>query len=347
MEVDIKFIAKKAGVSPATVSRVVNRTKSVSPELTKRVMTEIQKYDYHANAMARALILKKSNLIGVMSPNVSNHFHATIISAIEKLANLSGYNVIISNVSHDFERQKKSFLSICERQVDGIILLHENTADEVEWMKSNCSIPIVLASINVPRCTLPTVGIDDQQAAYCATKHLIELGHKKISGIFGNCFSLEVLRRNGFNQALNEFGLKSENCVFSETSIEAGSEAAEKIFSVSNPPTALFCVSDEIAIGAVDKLINMGYKVPEDVSIVGFDDIQLAEVFRPRLTTIHQPIHTIGKTACKMLMQLIKEEKIERNKIVLPYKLICRDSTETRKEKQNDRNQEQRMDEIT
>lgn len=259
-------------MSPATVSRVVNRTKAVSPELTKKVLAEIEKYDYHANAMARALILKKSNLIGVMAPNVSNYFHATIISAIEECANIFGYNVIIANVSDDFERQRKSFLSMCERQVDGIILLHENNNSEIEILKENCNIPMVLASINIPDCTLPTVGIDDQNAAYCAVKHLIELGHKSISGIFGDCYSLGVLRKNGFDQALDEFGVTGNKCVFSETTVEAGSKSVEEIFLLNNPPTALFCASDEIAIGAIDKLISMGHRVPEDVSVVGFDD---------------------------------------------------------------------------
>lgn len=347
MKVDIKFIAKKAGVSPATVSRVVNRTKKVSPELKKRVMAEIEKYDYHANAMARGLILKKSNLIGVMSPSVSNYFHATIISAIEKQANLLGYNVIIVNVSVDFERQKKGFSSICERQVDGIILLHENTAEEINTLISGNSIPMVLASINVPNCQLPAVGIDDMEASYCAVKHLISLGHRKISGIFGNCFSLEVLRKNGFDKALAEANITECHCVWTGTTIEAGSKATEEIFSQPNPPTALFCVSDEIAIGAIDKLIDLGYKVPEDISVIGFDDIQLSEFSRPRLTTIHQPINTIGKKSCEMLMKLIKKEEIENSKIILPYQLVIRESCFANKEEYNVRKQKQPMDEST
>lgn len=328
MNIDIKFIAKKAGVSPATVSRVMNRTKSVSPELKEKVMAIVQKYNYHPNSMARGLILKKSCLIGVMTPNVSNAFHAKMISAIETQANAHGYNVLLANVHNDFARQKQSFLGLCERQVDGIIMLHENTREELEQLQSLSSIPMVLASIHVPECALPAVAIDDRQAAEEAVRYLISLGHKRIAGIFNNCYSLGVLRKEGYINALKATGLPVDESIiaFTECTIESGAACAAGLFQTPNPPTALFCVSDEIAIGAIDWLSGAGYQIPQDISVIGFDDIILAKVFRPRLTTVHQPIHDIGQKAAALLIALLEEKQPEQNQVLLPYQIIIRDS---------------------
>ena len=328
LKVDIKFIAKKAGVSPSTVSRVMNNTKHVSSELREKVTAVIKQYNYLPNSMARGLILKKSCLIGVMTPNVSNSFHSKMISAIEAEANKAGYNVIIANVHNDFEQQKNSYLSLCERQVDGIIMLHENTGEELQQLQQCYTIPTVLAGIHVTDCKLPCVAIDDQKAAQCAVEHLLKLGHKKIGGIFSDCHSLGTLRKQGYEAALKSYdiSLSTELTVFTECTIDGGVEAAKKLFSVSNPPTAIFCVSDEIAIGAIDWLREIGYKIPEDISVIGFDDIVLAKVFRPRLTTVHQPIEEIGKNATQLLLKLMEHTELQNEQILLPYKIIKRES---------------------
>lgn len=330
MQIDIKFIAKKAGVSPATVSRVMNRTKAVSPELKEKVMAVVEQYHYHPNSMARGLILKKSCLIGVMTPNVSNSFHAAMIAAIEEEANRQGYNVIVANVHNDFTRQKQSFQSLCERQVDGIILLHENTKKEMDELQQLSPIPIVLAGIHIPDNPLPSVCIDDRQAAKDAVLHLLKLGHKRIGGIFNDCYSLGVLRKQGYEEALSLYNIPAENKItaFTACTINGGADCARRLFRCADPPTALFCVSDEIAIGAMDWLNAAGYQIPDDVSVIGFDDVQLSSVFRPRLTTVHQPISEIGKAATVLLMELLDGKQPEHYHILLPYQMIFRDSCE-------------------
>lgn len=328
MQIDIKFIAKKAGVSPATVSRVMNRTKPVSPELKEKVMAVVEQYNYHPNSMARGLILKKSCLIGIMTPNVSNAFHSKMIGAIEEEANRAGYNVIVANVHDDFERQKDSFISLCERQVDGIIMLHENSAEEMRILQENSTVPTVLASIHVPSCQLPCVAIDDKRAAEKAVQLLLERGHTRIGGIFNACYSLGVLRREGYENALRNYNITpSPNLTaFAECTIDGGANAAKRLFSLPQPPTALFCVSDEIAIGAIDWLQEAGYKIPEDISVIGFDDIFLSKVFRPRLTTVHQPIQEIGENATRLLLKLINQEALETKHMLLPFEIIERES---------------------
>ncbi|MEG2001631.1 MAG: LacI family DNA-binding transcriptional regulator [Clostridia bacterium] len=331
MSVDIKFIARIANVSPATVSRVMNGSKPVSPELKDKILQIVQKYNYRPNSMARAMVLKKSNLIGVMTPNVSSNFHAVITAAIERVAEQNGYSVVISNISDDFQKQLKSLQSLSEHQIDGLILLHENTENEIKEFVKNTWIPIVTASVTIPHCFLPSVGIDEEKASYDATKYLISLGHKNIGGIFGKCYSLGEVRKKGFVKALNESGLtiNSNFVTYADCTIESGRNACQQLFERGNFPSALFCISDEIAIGCIDYLKNHHILVPQDVSIIGFDDIQLASVFTPSLTTVHQPIDEIGSAAAKLLIDIIEKRVVKEKNILFPSNLVVRESATT------------------
>lgn len=328
MKVDIKFIAKKAGVSPATVSRVLNGSKPVSPQLQEKVMQEIQKYQYRPNSMARGLILKKSNMLAVITPNVSHLFHAKLISAIEAEAEQHGYNVLISNIQEDFKKQKQNFITLCERQVDGILLLHEHTTEEARSLLALTDIPVVLASIHIPYVDAPSVSINDRQASYEAVEYLIKLGHRRIGALLNPCHSLGVLRREGYEKAMNLAGLPilPGYTAYCRCAMEDGASAAEKMFCLEPPPTALFCVSDEIAIGAMDYLLSHGCRVPEDVSVIGFDDIGLAQMIRPRLTSVHQPIELTGQLAARKLIHMIEGRPEEESCTLLPYRLMLRDS---------------------
>lgn len=332
MNIDIKFIAKMADVSPATVSRVVNCSKPVSEELRLRVLEAIEKYGYRPNSMARGLILKKSCLIGVMVPNVSNYFHARLVSAIEQYADSLGYSVILVNLHNDFAHQKKHFLTLYDHQVDGILLLHENSIEELCSLLSLADIPIVLASAHVPASALVNVAIDDEKAAYDAVSYLIGLGHRRIGGIFNDCYSLGTLRRRGYERALKEAGVRPDEGItaMGGLSIEEGMRCTGELFSNPLPPTAVFCVSDELAVGAVNWLTDHNYRVPGDVSVVGFDDISLASCVRPRLTTIRQPIEEIGTKAAGILLSMIEGNAAAgsaNRRILLPHTLVIRESS--------------------
>lgn len=325
--VDIKFIASRAGVSPATVSRVLNGTKSVSPQLKQQVLSAVDKYDYHPNMMARGLIIRRSNLIGVVTPNVSSYFHARMIASVEQAAAERGYNVIVSNVSGDFKQEREIFRIFRERRVDGVVLMHENTAQELIELMEIAEVPMVLASTNAADCPLPTVGIDDRRAAYDATAYLLRLGHRKLGAIFNDCYSLNVLRRLGFTDALSQYGLvpDAQWMRVGACRIADGERLAAQIFSGSETPTALFCVSDEQAVGAVNYLLELGYRIPEDVSVVGFDDVELSTVLQPRLTTVRQPIGEIGRRAAEMLLDRLNGGTPPQS-VILPHMLMTRGS---------------------
>lgn len=326
--VDIRFIAAKAGVSPATVSRVLNGSKPVSEAVRSRVMAEVEKYGYRPNMLARALIIRKSNLLGVVTPNVSSYFHARMIASIEETAARRGYNVIVTNVSTDYDREKESVRIFAERQVDGIILMHENSAEELRELMDIAGMPIVVASANSKDCPLPTVGIDDRRAAYDAASFLLRLGHLDIGAIFNDCYSLNVLRREGFYDALRQSGIEPNPqwIRVGECRIRAGRELVSQIFSGSSRPTALLCVSDEQAVGTVNALMELGYRVPEDVSVMGMDDVELCTVLRPTLTTVRQPIEAIGEKACTLLLEWLSTGVIPQA-VIFPHMLIARGST--------------------
>lgn len=328
MEVDIRFIARMAGVSPATVSRVLSGAKPVSPELRRRVEAEVARYGYRPNRLAQSLISHRSRLIGIVAPSVSGAFHARLISGAEQAADACGYNVMVCNVGDDFAREKRAFEIFAERRVDGILLAQENLPEQLRELTEAVRLPVVAASVNTEGGTLPSVGIDETQAAYDMTSYLLRLGHRRIAGVFNDCYSLGVLRRRGFETALAQSGdgIPAGWRACARCTAQDGARAAEGFFSAMLRPTAVFCVSDEQAAGVMNYLLEHGYRVPEDVSVTGFDDIGLAELLRPRLTTVHQPIEEIGGRSARMLVGLI-EGRAEAHPLLLPYSVVIRGST--------------------
>ena len=327
-KVDIRFIASQSQVSPATVSRVLNNSKTVSPELRSRVLAVVEKYDFHPNQMARSLISRKSRLIGIVTPKVSNAFHAELISQIEACADRFQYDVIISNIFDDFEKEKKTFRVMRDRQVEGIILLHENSPEEIRILQNIVDIPIVLATVRVKDSELPMVAVDDELAVFEATRYLAQLGHIRIAGVFSDSYSAGTLRKKGFLDCIRNQGLdESEISIYTaECSFSGGKQIAKEILSKEPVPTAIFFTSDEMAIAAINQFQDSGYKVPNDISVFSFDDIELSSYIRPRLSTIHQPIQEIGIKATELLLALIEGTIISQKQYLLPHQVIVRDS---------------------
>jgi LacI family transcriptional regulator len=338
---NIKIIARKAGVSISTVSRVMNGSKPVSPELQKRVYDAVKQMNYKPNSIARSLILNKTNLIGVVVPDVSNSFHSQLLSGIEEYATQADYGVIICNVYRKLNRQQKYFNLMQERHVDGIILLHENTAEEISEFQKTSSIPLVSASVQVEGSDIPFVGIDETAAAYDAVSYLIAKDHREIGLLYGEGNALGTLRREGYIKALKdkEIPFKEENMIQCPCSVEHGYQSMEELLSRESYPSAVFCVSDEIAVGAMDCALDRGLKVPENISFIGFDDIEISQVVRPKLTTIHQPIKEIGREAARLLIEIIgrngkaasKNESAEKenellSRIILKHSLMERET---------------------
>jgi LacI family transcriptional regulator len=287
----------------------MNGSKPVSPDLQKRVYDAVQQMNYKPNSIARSLILKKTNLIGVVVPDVSNSFHAQVLSGIEEYAAQSDYGVIICNVYRNL-KQQKYFNLMLERHVDGIIMLHENTPKELIDFQKTSSTPLLLASVPLEVKNIPFVGIDEVSAAYDAVRHLIEKGHRDIGLIYGDCTALGILRVEGYEKALKDHGVsvRQELKVQCPCSVAQGYQAMDQMLRTGFRPTAVFCVSDEMAIGALDCILDKGLRVPDDISLIGFDDIELGQVVRPRLTTIHQPIKEIGREAARLIIDIIEKK---------------------------------------
>lgn len=330
MRIDMRFIAQKANVSVATVSRVLNNSKRVSAELRQRVMEEVERYDYRPNFQARGLILDKSSLIGVIMPNISNIVQTSILEGIEQYVTDFGYQVMINNIGTSFLREKKGFQTMREWCIDGIILLHENTPDELsELLRIVEGIPIVLGSVNVQDCTLPSVGIDEERAAYDAVSYLARLGHRRIAGIFSSGHTLGTLRLSGYESALTDAGLPFDPACalhIDTCTPEGGVCAAKRLMQLPDRPTAVFCTNDEIAMGAMQHFIRHGLSVPGDISVIGFDDINFATLVTPRLTTIHQPIREIGTKAAQLLLAEIEAKTGGAQHLTLNHDLVIRDS---------------------
>lgn len=331
MKTTIRDVAKMANVSISTVSRVMNAPETVVESKRRRVLEAIKELQYQPNAFARGLIYKKSNTLGVMIPDIENPYYAGLLRGMQDSAVRLGYSLMIFNTDRDKERTITYIEHLYEKQVDGIIFTSDIIRDDYYEMVQDLRLPLVLASTYSMGHEIPSVNIDDEQAAYDAVKYLIESGHRKIGMIsFPYTDSIAGLPRyHGFARALKDYGLEkcSSQVTFANHRFEEAYEAASQLFSLYPDLTAVFTSSDEFAMGTITYLHDHGIEVPEQVSVIGFDDIRMAHMFIPKLTTIAQPSYEIGQRAVEKLQELITKEKVQILREYLPHKLIVRDST--------------------
>ncbi|QZY57226.1 LacI family transcriptional regulator [Crassaminicella profunda] len=331
VSITIKDVAKKAGVSISTVSRVINGSKPVSSEIRQKVLKVIEETGYRPNPVARSLVMKKSQLIGVVVPDISNVFIGEILNGIEEIGKMYGYDILLCNTYGQLEQELRYLNLLRAKQVEGIVFMTWKLEEKLVEYLETIDIPVSLVNRNTSNLNIPSVSIDNFQAAYEMTKFLIENGHKKIalirSSLDQNAFGLD--QYNGYKEALEEHGLEiNEKLVkYGNWKLENSYEIVEEFIDEKILPTAIFAASDEMAIGAINCLLDNGYKVPEDVSVVGFNDIKLASIYRPNLTTIHQPIYDIGAVAMRMIVKKIDGEEVDSNVITLPHELMVRESS--------------------
>jgi LacI family transcriptional regulator len=336
MKITINEIAEKAGVSKATVSRVINNSKPVSEEVKKRVLGIIEDTNFKPSLVARNLALNKSHLIGIIIPDLSNPVFSRIISGIESAIRESDYSLIITATDFKFEKKCKNIEILKEKGVDGLILISDDENDSIDFFK-NIHKPIVMLGSNPVDSSIPVVNIDNFSAAKCATELLIRLGHRQIGMIRGPLSDTQSgkARYLGFKQALESKELFNEEFVYEgRYSFEHGYKAMKELMSKEIPTTGVFCANDLMAVGAIRCAIDMGYKIPEDISIIGFDDVDIARMYTPSLTTVSQPFEQQGVVAVKILLDMIisnpnsntvKDTTKKLNE--LPFRIIQREST--------------------
>jgi len=329
-KVTIKVIAKTAGVSPATVSRVLNNERNVRPEIAERVRGIIKALDYHPNEVARGLVKGKVNTLGVVVPDISNTFFSRICKAIQNTVMPTGAAVFLHNTDGILNREREIIKELASKLINGIFLVAPRVpATEIRTLFEELGVYPVVVDARVENCRLAAVWVDNVTAFIEAAEHLIAKGHKRIGFIAGPlAVANSKDRLDGYRIALRNHGIK-ENASLnyeSDFTIEGGYEAAKNMFRKANPPTAVLCSNDLMAIGVLSYLNKQGVEVPSEVSVVGCDDIDVASSLYPPLTTVSQPIYELGVTAAQLMLQYTSTKEVPPNSI-LHAKLIVRNST--------------------
>ncbi|WP_419908489.1 LacI family DNA-binding transcriptional regulator [Hoeflea sp.] len=327
----IKDIARVAGVSTATVSRALSDSSLVTHATREKVREAANKLNYRLNVRARNLRIQKSMAVLLVVRNMSNPFYLEIFKGVEAVARDAGYVLLMGNTEDDPARESEYFDMLRDGQADGMILMtgtlpaHHAVLDPASGIA-----PIVVSLEAVENCRLAHVQIDNCSAAKQAVRHLASLGHRRIAHICGPLPEiLSRLRLDGYRKAMAECGLEiPENYEpVGDYSVQSGRACCAALFDGENPPTALFVANDEMAFGAIGELRRRGRRVPEDVSVIGFDDLFISESYSPPLTTISQPRVEIGRTAMTMLLDIIGARQSEPRTIEMPTELIVRQST--------------------
>ncbi|HOA40654.1 MAG TPA: LacI family DNA-binding transcriptional regulator [Halanaerobiales bacterium] len=332
MKVTIKDIAREAGVSVTTVSRVLNNKVDVSPKTRQKVLDIINKLNYNPNSIARGLVMNKTYTIGLIVPDISNSFFAEIAKAIEEEIRSYGYSIIFCNTGNDKKRERESINLLKSKQVDGLIGAFSNASKEEIIALNKSGFPVVQIDRLVEDSQVPSVVVDNTVSGYLATEYLIKKGHKRIAHISGSLDTNTGIRRAaGYKKAMLENGLVVEEDLIIEGdfSQESGYQAMMQIMEENKDLTAVFAGNDMMALGAYRAIYDLGLKIPEDISIIGHDDFTLASLVRPALTTMQQPIYEIGELAARVLIDMLKGRKNKEPLIVVNTRLVERSSVKT------------------
>lgn len=322
-------IAKRAGVSTATVSRVINDSSSVRPETRKRVEAVIAKLGYRPNLLARNLRTSQSRLLLTLVPDFGNPFYAEIVRGLDSVARQEGYHVLLCDTSAGLSDERTYFDLLRNHMADGAICLDPDTIQKTLAAEMVDLCWVACCEFD-PGAPVPFVGIDNAQAAFDAVTYLIGRGHRRIAFINSDeRFLYSRQRRKGYLDALLAAGLEPPEGGIMTTlglTYDHGRRAVADMLSGGLRPDAVFAVSDTLAIGAMHGLRDAGLSVPTDVAVMGFDNIPLSTMVQPELTTVAQPMWQIGETAATLLLQRMRNPKADVAGVVLKHQLVIRGS---------------------
>lgn len=324
----INDVARHAGVSAQTVSRVANGQANVRPATRERVKASMQALGYRPNSAARNLKSGRFRSIGFVTFNLATLGTERTLNAIAEASEAAGYTTTLLPVNAPTQLDVAGAFSRLEEQaVDGIILVMSAEVESLDELKLTAGLPVVIvdSDANLPYTIVDT---DQEQGAHIALQHLLDLGHRDIVHISGPPTSFSAKRRAAaYRQVMTEAGLPARPVLVGDWTASSGRELTRELLASEQPPTAVFAGNDQMALGAMHAIHERGWGVPADVSVVGFDDTDDAASYWPALTTVHQNFDDVGRHATRLLLSLIDGRPSEKHKILIPTRLVVRDST--------------------
>ncbi|KHF40881.1 LacI family DNA-binding transcriptional regulator [Halalkalibacter okhensis] len=324
----IEDVAKLAGLSRSTVSRVINNHPYVTERKKQLVYQAMKELDYYPNSSAQRLRKQRTDTIAVLVPSLTNPFFPFLIEGLEIVAVENGLQLLICQ-THQNKTKEYNYLQLLQtKQVDGLIFtsLENDWASIAPFKESG---PIIMCNEYRSEATIPVVRLDQVKGSYLGAKHLIENGHKKIAYCGSNKGELGMDRQKGFLAALSESNIEmNSQWIFRDNpSIESGKKILRAILSLEDKPTAIFAGSDEVGAGMIKEAKIHGLNIPEDLAVIGFDDLPVAQLMEPALTTVKQPINEMGQKTMEMMVSMLtNQDKSIKNVVELPIELIKRES---------------------
>jgi len=325
----IKDVAALAGISYTTVSHVVNKTRPVSEEVRLKVEAAIKSLDYVPSAVARSLKAKTTATIGLLVPNSLNPYFAELARGIEDYCERNGYCVILCNSDDNPDKQRSYLRVLLEKRIDGLIVASAGGDSGLAQGLAGVKTPMVIVDRGLEGVDADLVRIDHEYGAYLATRHLLELGHRDIATIGGPAStSVAQMRQAGFARALKEAGVEvSPSRMLESDFTSTGGYNAASVLLEHNPPSAIFAGNDMIGIGVLRAAAERNVRVPAELSVIGFDDIQMSRYVYPALTTVGQSILQLGEMAAEVLLRRIATPDLATDQRIVTPSIVLREST--------------------
>jgi len=328
----INDVAKSAGVSTATVSRVLSNAAVVAPATRRRVLAAVERLGYAPNSTAKNLRMLRTRRLLVTVPDISRPLFSLILQGIEETAHREGYAVLLGDTQYDQGREERYAQMLAAKEADGLIFLGRKLSKGVEVLiKSIASgpAPVVNALGFVPQLGIPSVQIDNRAAAVEAMDHLYRLGHRHVGIVTGPALSYvsDQRLRGARERAKKEHAERHLIVIDGDFSVDSGVVAGERLLHRKQPPTAIFCLNDEMAMGVIHTARRRKMRIPDDLSVVGVDDIRYARYTDPPLTTVAQPMRQMGEIAVRVLLDLLSGRVAATEQVTLPHTLVVRAST--------------------
>jgi LacI family transcriptional regulator len=329
-QVTIREVARTAGVSPATVSRVLNTSETVSPDLKERVLAAVRDLGYRPNSQARSLRTRATTVLGVIISDVTNPFFTAMVRGVEDVASAAGYSVVLANADEDLRKEQRYLEVAAAEQMAGVLLSPASATETSIDVLAERGIPVVTIDRRLKSADVDWVMVDNHRAAKEATLHLVEQGCRRIGFIAGRLGTTTGAGRlDGYRAGLRAAGLPSarELVVSGEFRIDGGREATERLLALPDRPDGLFVSNNLMTIGAVDALDTAGVRFPDDIALVGFDDMMPALSLRSQITAVSQPTYEIGRQATELLLRRVSGEPFPERHITLNAELKVRESS--------------------